>query len=332
MFRCLLRLLPPEKAHALSLLALRMGLGPKQAPQGSEGILFGKMIASLVGLPGGADKNAAALAGWRDMGFGFVEAGTVTLQPREGNAGERIWRQADGRSLVNWMGLPNEGLEAVMRNLAAFRRSEKGADFCAGVSLASPDGKVEELREMAAALRSYADFFTLNASCPNVSGHGAEQALEGIGAALRAVIEDAAGLPVLVKLGPTTNEASLRATVRYLCEQGAAGFIACNTIPATMAELIPAAQRPSPWPARDGARVGGYSGPALLPISQAMVRVIRSEAGKEKIIIGVGGIARAEDAQALLDAGADAVQLYTALTYQGPALLKHIGETVRKSS
>ena len=124
----ILRLLPPERAHRLTLWGLKNGLGPKQIPAQTTITLFGKSLPSFVGLSGGADKNAEALAGWKRLGFGFVEAGTVTLEPRAGNAGTRIWRQHDGASLVNWMGLPNLGLEPFAANLADFQ-----ARSCFGV-------------------------------------------------------------------------------------------------------------------------------------------------------------------------------------------------------
>ena len=319
----LLHMLPPELAHKLTLLGLRLGLAPNQPVRGLNR-LFGKTIGGYVGLSGGADKNAEALAGWRRIGFSFVEVGTVTLAARAGNPSPRIWRQEAQCSLVNWMGLPNLGAQAVAKNLAAFRRSAGGEDFCVGVSLASPSSMADELRQMAQLLAPYADFFTLNASCPNVSGHNAHSALEGIGAQLRATIEGAGSKPVLVKLAPTRDEQSLRQTVRYLKEAGAAGFIACNTLPSGSASLADASLLPESWPRHNGEPVGGYSGKALFAISTSMVRIIRSEVGEASVIIGVGGIDSPQAAQQMLECGANAVQLYTALTYQGVPLIKKL--------
>ena len=331
MFHRLLHLLPPELAHRLTLVALAAGLAPNQPARGHGAVLFGKELPGFVGLSGGADKNAQALSGWRSLGFSFVETGTVTLEPRTGNPGTRIWRMGDKRSLVNWMGLPNLGLEAMARNLGAFRRTKKGKEFCVGVSMASPQGIADELRQIAETLAADADFFTLNASCPNVSDHEAESALSGIIAQLEAAVEGAGGKPVLVKLAPTRDEHALRQTVHHLVLHGAAGFIACNTLPYGSASLAAdAAALPQEWPNRDGTPVGGYSGPALLDISRQMVQIIRSEAGAGKVVIGVGGITCADDAKALLDSGADAVQLYTALVYQGASLLRQLNRALHK--
>ena len=181
-----------------------------------------------------------------------------------------------------------------------------------------------EATSMAQMLAPYADFFTLNASCPNVAGHGAQSALEGASAQLKAVISRAAGKPVLVKLAPTRDEQSLRQTVRHLQDAGAAGFIACNTLPNGMAALADASLLPASWPCHNGEPVGGYSGSALFDISTFMVRTIRSEAGSDAIIIGVGGIDSPQAARQMLECGANAVQLYTALTYQGAPLIKNL--------
>ena len=317
----------PETAHWLTLLGLSLGLGPRQKAAGKGPLLFGKLLPGHVGLSGGADKNAEALGGWRHMGFAFVELGTVTKDARKGNPGPRIWRMKDGRSLVNWMGLPNQGVNSVARNLTSYRASA-GKEFCVGVSLATPGGKVAELGEMASRFAVDADFFTLNASCPNVSDHEAEGALSGVIAQLESAISGAAGRPVLVKLAPTTDDESLRTTVRHLASHGAAGFIACNTLPYASSNLAEQGTLPRQWPQHDGQPVGGYSGPALLSISKRMVRVIRAELGKDKVVIGVGGIQSVDDAKTMLAAGADAVQLYTALTYQGPKLLKTLNEAL----
>ena len=155
----LLKLLPPEIAHRLTLIALRFGLGPKIRIQTPAISFFCRLLPNRVGLAGGADKNAAALAGWQNMGFGFVEAGSVTLHPRAGNPKPRIWRMTDNQSLVNWMGMPGPGLQAFAANLRAFRATKKGQTFCVGVSLASPDNKAEEFFQMANMLAGDADFF-----------------------------------------------------------------------------------------------------------------------------------------------------------------------------
>ncbi|NBX02561.1 MAG: dihydroorotate dehydrogenase 2 [Alphaproteobacteria bacterium] len=324
----LLHFLPPEAAHRLTLWGLKLGLGATQPAHGTPISLFGKTLRGRIGLAGGADKNAEALAGWQKIGFAFVEIGTVTLKAREGNPKPRIWRQEKTQSLINWMGLPGQGADAVARHLAAFRATEIGEDFCVGASIASPSGVADELCEIASKLHEHVDFFTLNASCPNVTAHEGKSVLETIVQHLKAAIAGAGGKPILVKLAPTVDEDNLHATCRLLATSGAAGFIACNTLPNTSANMVDATALPKPWPQHNGAPVGGYSGPALLSISLLMVRTIREAVGNDKVIIGVGGITSPQDAKEMLKNGADLVQLYTALTYQGTPLLKHINEEI----
>jgi dihydroorotate dehydrogenase len=323
-----LHILPPELAHRITLFLLQLGLGVGRPANGTPISFFGKTLKGRVGLSGGADKNAQALAGWRKMGFSFVELGTVTLEPRKGNSGTRVWRMKDKRSLINWMGLPNLGADAIVKNLTAFRMHDCDAPFCIGVSVASPTGSTSELCDIASKFCEYTDFFTLNASCPNVAEHAVEHALLPIIQQLKATIAGAGGKPVLVKLAPTNDEEILRSTARNLVAAGAAGFIACNTLPSSSVLIADESLLPEIWPSREGRVVGGYSGPALLPISTWMVRVLRSEIGKNKVIIGVGGIASENDAKAMIEAGADLIQLYTALTYQGPALIERINDTL----
>lgn len=310
----LLSLLPPETAHKLAIAAVRHRLAPLLAsPQKPLPLnLLGKTFINPVGLAAGADKKAEALAGWARMGFGFVEAGTVTRHPRDGNPQPRLWRRGDN-SLINWLGLPGSGMEPFVENL---KRFEKRNGLIVGASLASPDGRLDELKELAAAIAPYVDYLTLNMSCPNVTGHSAPDTAQ-----VKAVIGDAGGKPVLVKIAPSLHEESLTATVHAVMDAGAAGIVATNTVSFDNRSLLVAA--PS-WPHRAAVPVGGYSGPQLLDISCWMVRHIRAILGPAVPLMGCGGVQSGADAMKLLDAGADAIQLYTGLVYKGPVLLGEI--------
>lgn len=312
----LLKLLPPETANTVALTALHYGLCPTAPAVPAQNVrYFGKSLPNPIGLAGGADKNGYALRGWQKLGFGFVEAGTTTVPPRAGNSGMRVWRVGEGE-LINWMGLPNLGYHVLADNLAAFRASG-GMRYCVGVSLASPAGVVEDFRVMTLKLGIDADFFTLNASCPNVADHAASE-LDGLVAQLKAAKEGAMNKPVLVKLAPTGNMDALRKTVDVFVAAGADGFVACNTVPPAARNLL---NRAPVWPERDGQPVGGYSGGQLFAISTQMVRTIRAHTGPTTPIIGVGGINSPQRAVGMLEAGASLIQVYTALTYQGPKLL-----------
>ena len=347
----------PEAAHGLALRTVALAGGPldfndtkklikqlgarlivpdQRERHGVRRKYFGRNLPSLVGLAGGADKNGVAIAGWPRVGFGFAEVGTNTFHRRDGNPGPRIWRYRDQQALANFMGLPNEGFEVLRDNLKAFRAGETGPEterFCIGVSLSLQEGDtLDELAAMATALAPYVDYFTLNVSCPNVPSHSSLDAVEALGQQIDQLqtIKSASRpkltsptRPVLVKLGPTRDQASLDATVRALKTMGADGFVVTNTVGYDNRALLSEQDQPLGW------AKGGYSGPALVEIGTDMVRTIR-KAVPGALIIGVGGIQSPADALAYRDAGADLVQLYTGLTYQGPPLIRHINRALRR--
>lgn len=316
--------LPPELAHKLALFAVRFGLagGAKRDPALRKTVA-GLSFPSPVGLSAGADKDAVALAGWSKLGFGFIEAGTVTLHPRSGNPAPRIWRQKQERSVINWMGLPGGGLDVFLGNLKRFRASA-ASDLVVGVSVTSPEGQVEDLKTLAQACAPYADYFTLNASCPNVTEeeHGSDP-LQSIKDHVSAVCAGADGKPVFLKLGPTRDAPALIATLKAAQEAGAQGFVLTNTVPPALKEMIGAAL-PFDWPQADGQAVGGYSGPRLLDTTAFMIKTAREALGANVPLIGVGGIQSADDAQKIITAGADLVQIYTGFIYHGPRLVHEI--------
>ena len=325
----------PGAALSLRRLAARLAV-PDQREGGLRRKLFGCNLSGLVGLAAGADKNGTAIAGWQRLGFGFVELGTVTVRSRLGNTGPRIWRHPDQYALVNFMGLPNNGYLALQKRLQTFRAAEHrrsaAEPFCIGVSLSrQPGDTLDELATMTRALQPHADYFTLNVSCPNVSSHSAVDAMEALSTnieelqtvqqAMRVTVRGARR-PVLVKLAPTAGLASLDAATRAFWQLGANGFVATNTVAADRRALLPDVLQPQDW------QKGGYSGPGLRPIGLGMVGAIR-RAAPRAIVIGVGGIQSAKDAVRYLEAGADAVQLYTGLVMQGPVLVKRINRALR---
>jgi dihydroorotate dehydrogenase len=324
----LLHLLPPEDAHALTLWALKNGLAPCVKDTADISIsLFGKKLRNPIGLSGGADKAAESLAGWSHMGFGLVEAGTVTVKPRTGNPRPRIWRFENISSLVNWMGLPGGGIEPFVENLKSFQSTPERQKLFVGASIASPDGKLQEFTQLAKACSPYVDYMTLNASCPNVQ-HGAAHGTPEQTAAdqIKAARDGAGGVPVMLKLGPTQDMAVLGRMVTSAMDAGVNGFVATNTL--THADRALAHNLNIDWPTHDGKPVGGYSGGSLLPIACWMVKEIRAHVGASVPIIGVGGIQSGADAARMLDAGANAIQLYTGLTYKGPALIADIMQSL----
>ncbi|MDR3423625.1 MAG: dihydroorotate dehydrogenase (quinone) [Alphaproteobacteria bacterium] len=320
----LLRLLPCEDAHHVTIMALKYGAGPRAREKTDLSLsLFGKRLRNPIGVAGGADKKAEALAGWSRMGFGMVEAGTVTVDRRPGNPKPRLWRLKPEQGLINWMGWPSEGMEPVLDNLRSFQDKPERKNLMLGANIGSVEGKLEEFAQLAKACSPLVDYLTLNASCPNLEHDCYKDAPEQTAAEQIKACKDAAqGKPVLLKLGPTMDQAVLSRMVGAATEAGVDGFMATNTLAHADRSLVQGLD--IDWPKHGGNPIGGYSGPGLLPIACFMVKEIRALVGKDMPIIGVGGVQSGADALRLLDAGANAIQLYTGLVYKGPALVKEI--------
>lgn len=322
-----LHLLPPEVAHRVALWSVRRGLAPRchTADDGPAVRVMGQTWRNPIGLAAGADKAGEGLAGWDTLGFGFVEVGTVTPMPRAGNPKPRLWRLPETCSLINWLGLPGPGVETTVANVQAYR-ARKQPKLSVGLSIAAPGEGPEALARLAEQCASVADYLTLNASCPNVAHGGGSEAARALEAEIRAVRMAITDMPLLVKLGPTGARDVLDTMVNAALSAGATGFVATNTVPASHKALLQ--DTAFVWPVREGAEVGGYSGPQLLPVACRMVGWIRETAGPDVPVIGVGGVQRGEDAVRLLESGADAIQLYTGLVYQGPKLVGDIARAL----
>ena len=195
MLNSLIQFLPAEMAHNLSVKALLKEKG-SALPSGDHK-LFGRSLPNRIGLAAGAVRDGENLPAWSGLGFGFIEAGTVTLKPREGSAGKRMWRVGSD-AIVHDLGLPNQGLPAFEANLAAFRAGPGGRDVCVGANVFSPDGRGEEMRALGASLSPHVDFFTLNAFCPNTNL--IKSALSGHVREIKNLRFGAQDKPILIKL------------------------------------------------------------------------------------------------------------------------------------
>jgi dihydroorotate dehydrogenase len=333
----LIRLLPPELAHRLGLLALRLPLPYAAPPPPDPFEKCGLRFRNRVGVAAGFDKDAVALPGLERLGVGFVEVGTVLVAPWAGNPERpRLKRLLDVEGVWNRLGFPSQGLEAVRRRLAAFPRRRRhgmlvgcnvgphpghlkaAADADAYLGLAAA-----ELQQLVAGLHADADFFVVNLSSPNTPGLRrllADRRLaSGLVAPLRAALRrlDAGRerpTPLLVKLppedadrAPWTRETLAALVEPLLGEAACDGFVAVNTSTRLTAELL-------------GGDAGGVSGRPLLGVAVQTVRLLRGLAGDGVLIAGCGGVSRPADAVALVEAGADVVELYTGLIYEGPTL------------
>ncbi len=313
----LVRAADPERAHAWALRALRWGLaGHDSTPDDPRltvqalGLRFGNPI----GLAAGFDKNAVAVAPLTRLGFGLVETGTVTPRPQPGNQRPRLFRLEADRAVINRMGFNNAGLDAYVRNLAAGRAAGRpgvpvGANLGINKDGADPE---RDYPKLVAAVAPYADYVVINVSSPNTPGLRdlqGEARLRAILQAVRAAVPQRP--PLLVKIAPDLSEAGLEAVVAACVEGGAEGLIVSNTTIARPPGLR------SPY----AGEAGGLSGaPLRAPSTAALLQAARLAAGR-LVLIGAGGVANGRDALAKIRAGASLVQLYTALVYDGPALV-----------
>jgi dihydroorotate dehydrogenase len=312
--------------HPAALRALSRLLAADRAPR----TVFGLDFPSPVGLAAGMDKDGHALRAWPALGFGFVEAGTVTAVRQPGNPRPRVFRLPASEALINRMGFPNEGAAALARTLT--RTGPIGVPL--GVSLgkskvtAVGDAVGDYLTSLRA-VHPHADYIAVNVSSPNTPGLRGLQdrgALDELLAALVAETRSLAGpgasagtgsrggrpVPVLVKVAPDLPDAAI-ADVLEVCEgRGAAGVIAVNT---TLSR-----DDRAPVDAARGQQTGGLSGE---PLRLRALEVVRFVAGRTRLpVIGVGGIGAVHDGLAMLDAGAALLQVYTGLIYAGPDLIR----------
>jgi len=316
--------LPPEKAHALTLNMVRT-LGRLKAPPRRAAPpvqAFGLTFSNRVGLAAGFDKNGVAVDGWFSLGFGHIEVGTVTPKPQAGNATPRVFRVTDHEGIINRMGFPNDGAERVAARLRA-RRAPGVVGVNIGKNAVTPlDRAIDDYVSCLRTVFPVADYVTVNVSSPNTAGLRSLQDVDHLVPLLAGVLEESRALesrhgkhvPLLVKLSPDLTEAELRRSATAAASVPVAGIIATNT---TISRESIAHHPLAP-------ETGGLSGRPLFTKSCAAVRILRETLGPTLPIIGVGGIASGADARQLRQAGADLVQLYTGMIYQGPRLVREL--------
>jgi len=315
----LLRRLDPETAHRLALAALRAGLGPDRPPLTSPRLattLAGLALPNPLGLAAGFDKNADALAPLARAGFGFLEVGAVTPEPQPGNPRPRLFRLPGDAAVINRFGFNNDGIAAVAPRLAARPQGTiTGLNLGAGKS--SPD-RAADYASVLAAAGPFVDFATVNVSSPNTERLRDLQGPAALAALLAGVVAANGALarpvPLFLKIAPDLAEPDLEALVDTALDAGVDGIVATNTTLARDGLTHPRAREP-----------GGLSGRPLRDRAEAVLARVHALAPGLPLI-GVGGIATPEDAYARIRAGASALQLYTALAYQGLGLVPRLLE------
>ncbi|MCC5996034.1 MAG: quinone-dependent dihydroorotate dehydrogenase [Oceanicaulis sp.] len=312
----LMTLLPPERAHCAALDAMSRGLGPTVRTEADPVLataIAGLELAHPVGLAAGFDKNAEAPDALLAAGFGFVEVGGVTPRPQDGNPAPRLFRLRADKAVINRMGFNNEGLDAVKARLEA----RQGKPGVVGVNLGANKDSDDRTADYAILLKSLsglADFFTLNISSPNTPGLRNLQGAQALDDLLGRISDARWAEPVFLKVAPDLEPADIDAIAEAALRHRLSGLIVSNT---TLA-------RPETLKSRHRAETGGLSGAPLKARSTELVRAFYQRAGAQLPIIGVGGIDSAQAAYEKIRAGASAVQLYTALIYQGPGLAVRI--------
>jgi dihydroorotate dehydrogenase len=314
----LVRGLDPERAHDLSLRSLDWGLaGADRTPDDPTLAIttLGLSFRNPIGLAAGFDKNAAAVEPLMRLGFGLVEAGTVTPRPQTGNPRPRLFRLEADRAVINRMGMNNRGLEAFAARLAALPK-ERPAVLGANIGLNKDNANPErDHAALYAGVAPYADYVSINISSPNTPGLRDLQGQVQLAAILDATLATRAALPrrppLLVKIAPDLTETTLEAIVETCAARDVAGLIVSNTT----------VERPDTLRSPYRGEAGGLSGaPLFRPSTEMLRRVYRLTRGR-LVLIGVGGVDSAETAYAKIKAGASLVQLYAGFAYAGPALI-----------
>jgi dihydroorotate dehydrogenase len=313
-----LRALDPEDAHGLAVRALEAGLGPRA---GRDDPILATEVAGLslpnpIGLAPGFDKNAQVFGPMLRAGFGFVECGTVTPKPQAGNPRPRLFRLTEDRAVINRMGFNNEGLEAFAARLARRGPGIVGANI--GANKDSED-RIGDYVICLERLWGQASYFTINISSPNTPGLRALQtraALEellGRLAEARDAMPREGLVPMFLKVAPDLQEGEVEAIVETVAANGLSGIIVSNTT----------ITRP-PLRSAHAGETGGLSGAPLTGLSTEKLREFAAASGGRLVLIGAGGVASGADAYAKIRAGASAVQLYSALVFEGPGLVTRI--------
>jgi dihydroorotate dehydrogenase len=310
----LLRLLPPEAAHhaALKLLPWLPARAAPDLPR-LRVRLAGIELPHPVGLAAGFDKDGVAFEPLLRQGFASVEVGTVTPRSQPGNPKPRLFRLAEDRAVVNRMGFNNRGAEALARRLAGRDHGLGVLGVNIGMNKDAADPVADYVKGMAV-LGGLADYITVNVSSPNTPGLRALQKRAALARLLAAVTARRGSIPLFLKIAPDL-EAEDEAAVAELClDHGIDALIVGNTTVC----------RPGALRSRHAGETGGLSGRPLFPRSTRLLARMFVRLHGRLPLIGVGGIATGYDAYAKVLAGATAVQLYTALTYDGPGLVARI--------
>lgn len=320
------RILPAESAHRFTINALKTGLAkpPLEMDDPRFAVTLkksGLRLPNPIGLAAGFDKNAEVYAQMLAFGFGFVECGTVTPRPQAGNPRPRLFRLSEDQAVINRMGFNNEGIGMFVRRLAASPREIGVVGANVGANKDSED-RVADYVAGVKAVWPYCSYLTINISSPNTPGlrglqdRGALEDLLGrIGAAVREMDAAVKNRPTFLKVAPDLDDKAITDIAEVaLAQDWLSGLIISNTT----------IDRPETLASAFKGETGGLSGAPLMDKSTRVLAAFHAVTGDRLDLIGTGGIASASDVIAKLRAGAQAVQLYSALVFHGPMLARRI--------
>lgn len=289
--------------------------------------VFGLKFKNPVGLAAGFDKNALLYNELADLGFGFVEIGTVTPKAQAGNPKKRLFRLLDDEGIINRMGFNNEGLQAAIEKL----KGNKGKIIIGGNigknTATKPENYTQDYLDCFEGLHPYVDYFVLNVSCPNVGSHAKLEDVDYLRELITAVkkinVSKSNPKPILLKIAPDLNNNQLDEIIDLIAETKIDGVIVSNT------SVNREGLKTSPEVLSEIGN-GGLSGKPIRERSTKMIKYLSDKSNRAFPIIGVGGIHSAKDAMEKLDAGASLIQLYTGFIYEGPQLINDINAELLK--
>lgn len=323
--------LAPETSHDLTLgllaAASRLQLDSlAPAPVADPVQCLGLTFPNRVGLAAGLDKDARAFEALGALGFGFLELGTVTPLAQPGNPKPRMFRLPEANALINRMGFNNEGLEPFLRRVRR-RRYSGVLGINIGKNKVTPaERAADDYTQALQAVHRYADYVTVNLSSPNTpglrdlqQGDAFAELLTALGHTREALADrEGRRAPLLIKIAPDLHNDDLRALAAQAAAQGVDGLIACNTtLSRSAVEHLP-----------HGEEAGGLSGAPAHARALEVMALLRAELGPAYPLIGVGGIDHPDRARAMVAAGAQLVQLYTGLIYEGPGLVSRVARAL----
>ncbi|KAF5308294.1 hypothetical protein FQR65_LT06287 [Abscondita terminalis] len=318
--------LDPERAHEFAVFMAKHRLIPKNTyedPKVLRTEVFGKKLSNPIGIAAGFDKHGEAIMGLKDMGFGFVEIGSVTPKPQLGNDKPRVFRLSEDNAVINRYGFNSVGHKVVLQRLQELRYNQH-LSYPVGVNLGKNKTSTDPISDYVEGVKKFgpvSDYLVINVSSPNTPGLRNMQTKVALNALLKALVEARNELPqstkpyLLLKLAPDLSYTERKEIAEVLATKACKidGLIICNTT----------IDRPEFLQNKEKAETGGLSGQPLKDVSTKMISDMYQLTGG-MFIIGVGGVFSGKDAYDKIRAGASVVQLYTGMIYEGPPIVTRV--------